>query len=111
MENILPKKKVFNDYEVSHVFPKIGPKIMMLNARQLDQSDLILLAIEDITLERMIEKRLANYTKDLEKGIASKTKELNARIAELSDMNDIMVGRELKMIELKKEIAELKKGK
>jgi hypothetical protein len=33
LEEILPKKKVFNDFEVSHEFPKIGLKIMLLNAR------------------------------------------------------------------------------
>ena len=56
----------------------------------------------------MIEANLANYTKDLEKGIADKTEELNARINELTKLNKIMVGRELKMIELKKEIVDLK---
>ena len=111
LENILPTKGVFNDYEVSHEFPNIGLKIMLLNARQLDSTKQILLAIEDITLKRAIEIKLANYTKDLEKGIASKTEELKARVDELSKLNDLMIGRELKMIELKEEIVELKKEK
>jgi hypothetical protein len=109
LEEILPDKKVFNDYEVTHEFPKIGSKTMLLNARQLDSTKQILLAIEDITLKRAIETKLANYTKDLEQGIAAKTEELNARIEELSKLNDIMVSRELKMIELKEKITELKK--
>lgn len=108
LEKILPDKKVFNDYEVTHEFPKIGLKIMLLNARQLDDTKQILLAIEDITLKRTIETKLANYTKDLERGIAAKTEELNARIDELSKLNAIMVSRELKMIELKEKITELK---
>ncbi|MFA5831415.1 MAG: PAS domain-containing protein [Candidatus Paceibacterota bacterium] len=111
LENILPSKKVFNDFEVSHEFPKIGLRIMLLNARQLDDTKQILLAIEDITLQRAIEVKMANYTKDLEKGIAEKTEDLKARIDELSKLNDIMIGRELKMIELKEEIAQLKKDK
>lgn len=109
LETILPKKKVFNDFEVSHEFPKIGLRVMLLNARQLDDTEQILLAIEDITLKRAIEIKLANYTKDLETGIAAKTEELKARIAELSELNKLMVGRELKMIELKKEVKKLKK--
>lgn len=109
LENILPKKKVFNDYEVKHVFPDIGPKIMLLNARRLDTTSQILLAIEDITLKREIETRLANYAKDLEKGIISKTSELKARVEELSQLNNFMIGRELKMIELKKENSDLRK--
>jgi PAS domain-containing protein len=111
LENILPEKKVFNDFEVSHEFPEIGLRTMLLNARQLDHTKQILLAIEDITLKRAIDVKLANYTKDLEKGIASKTEELKARIDELESLNKTMVGRELKMVELKKEIVDLKAGK
>lgn len=111
LERILPDKKVFNDFEVSHEFLKIGLKIMLLNARKLDDTQQILLAIEDITLKRAIEIKLANYTKALEKGIADKTEELTARIDELSKLNKIMIGRELKMAELKAEIVELRKQK
>jgi chemotaxis protein methyltransferase CheR len=110
LENILPKKKVFNDFEVSHEFPKIGLKIMLLNARQLDETQQILLAIEDITLKRAMELKLAHYTASLEQGIAEKTAELKVRIEELSRLNDMMIGRELKMIELKEENATLKRG-
>lgn len=108
LEDILPNKKVFNDFEVTHEFPDIGPKIMLLNARQLDSTQLILLAIEDITAKRVLEIKLANYTKDLEKAVADKTEELKIRIDELPKINSLMLGRELKMIELKKEIADLK---
>lgn len=109
LEKILPEKTVFNDYEISHEFPHIGLKTMLLNARQLDSTKQILLAIEDITLRREIEVRLSNYTKDLEKGVATMTHDLNARIDELTRLNNLMVGRELKMIELKKQIVDLKK--
>ena len=108
LEDILPSKKVFNDYEVTHDFPDIGLKIMLLNARQLDTTQQILLAIEDVTLKRATELKLANYTKELQKGVAEKTAELEARIDQLDKLNKFMVGRELKMIELKKEIAALK---
>jgi hypothetical protein len=111
LENILPSKKVFNDFEVAREFPKIGLRIMLLNARQLDDTKQILLAIEDITLQRAIEVKMANYTKDLERGIAEKTEDLKTRIDELSKLNDIMIGRELKMIELKEEIIRLKNEK
>lgn len=111
LEGILPEKKVFNDFEVSHKFPKIGKKIILLNARQLDDTKLILLAIEDITLKRAIETKLATYIKDLEESVTLnviKTRELEARVKELAELNKIMVGRELKMIEMKKELKELK---
>jgi len=111
LEDILPQKKVFNDYEVSHDFPTIGLKIMLLNARKLDDTHQILLAIEDITARKAIEIKLASYTKELEKTVGEKTTELTARIDELEKINKLMIGRELKMAELKDEITELKKQK
>jgi hypothetical protein len=53
LEDILPKNTVFNDYEMTHEFEEIGRRTMKLNARRMagdaDRSDLILLALEDIT--------------------------------------------------------------
>ena len=111
LENILPEKKVINDFQVTHTFPDIGEKTMLLNARKFDDSKMIIVAIEDVSLQHAIEKKLANYTKSLEEGIAEKTEELQIRIDELARLNDVMVGREMKMIDLKEEIAQLKKEK
>ncbi len=53
LEEILPKDHAFRDLEVDHVFERIGRRRMLLNARKIRQegnhSELILLAIEDIT--------------------------------------------------------------
>ena len=50
---ILPKKTVLRDYEVSQSFAGIGTRTLVLNARRLSRSEqdeeLILLAIEDVT--------------------------------------------------------------
>jgi PAS domain-containing protein len=112
LETILPNKRVFNDFEVAHEFPDIGPKIMLLNARQLDPTRLILLAIEDVTAKMAVETRLANYAKELEGAVAGRTAELGIRIDELTKINGYMnssvVGRELKMVELKREITKLR---
>ncbi len=62
LESILPEKKVVDDFEVTHIFPSIGRRVMSLNARQLDKANggqLILLDIEDITDKRKIEEGLA----------------------------------------------------
>ena len=111
LEHILPDKKVINDFEVTHEFPNIGLRIMLLNARRLDSTQMIMLATEDVTINRAVEMKLANYTKELEKGIAIKTEELKIRIDELTKLNSFMVDRELKMVDLKKEIADLKSPK
>ena len=108
LEEILPKKKVVKDYEVKHVFETIGNKTMLLNARQIDSVQLIILAIEDITVRAELEEKLAEYAKNQEVKIAERTAELAQRVKELETLNKTMVGRELKMVELKKEIATLK---
>ena len=60
LENILPEKTTFDNYEVEHNFSSIGKRIMLLNARQikrgLGKERIILLAIEDVT-ERIREER------------------------------------------------------
>lgn len=52
-EAVLADNITFEDFEVEHEFQHIGRKTMLLNARQITQTDLqtgmILLAIEDIT--------------------------------------------------------------
>ena len=56
LEELLPQKTEVSDYEVDHVFPVIGHKVMHLNARQIagrdgsEEQKLILLAIEDRTI-------------------------------------------------------------
>jgi len=62
LETILPDKKELDGYEVSQHFPAIGKRVMLLNARQINNVNgepLILLAIEDITDRRKVEEGLA----------------------------------------------------
>ena len=35
LEELLPQNTVFNDYEVTQTFERIGPRTMLLNARRL----------------------------------------------------------------------------
>ncbi|MFA6291076.1 MAG: PAS domain S-box protein, partial [Victivallales bacterium] len=70
LEDILPKKATFDNYEVEHDFATIGRRIMLLNARQiqrvLGKERIILLAIEDITERKEIEAGLEKTRKELE---------------------------------------------
>ena len=71
LEDILPQNSSFHDFEVEHQFKTIGRKIMRLNARRIykesKQTQMILLAIEDVTerefykrhLEELVEERTA----------------------------------------------------
>ncbi|MFN7140075.1 MAG: PAS domain S-box protein, partial [Limisphaerales bacterium] len=57
LERILPENTQFDDFEVEHTFESIGRRTMLVNARRVvDAGEKILLAIEDITKRREIEK-------------------------------------------------------
>jgi diguanylate cyclase (GGDEF)-like protein/PAS domain S-box-containing protein len=62
LENILPMNNSFEDFEVEHDFKSIGRKTMLLNARkiyrEMNHTEMILLAIEDITERKMAEEQL-----------------------------------------------------
>jgi diguanylate cyclase (GGDEF)-like protein/PAS domain S-box-containing protein len=62
LEDILPKKVSFDNYEVEHNFATIGRRIMLLNARQIQRASgkerIILLAIEDITERKQSEEKI-----------------------------------------------------
>jgi len=65
LEKIIPKNTHFNDYEVKHGFERIGPRIMLLNARRIvlegNKTRLILLAIEDVTERRKLEQQKEDF--------------------------------------------------
>ncbi len=79
LEEVLPQKKDVRDYDVTHVFETIGKKTMLLNAGQIDEVQLIILAIEDITMTEEFYGKIAEYTKELE----AKISELQREIADL----------------------------
>jgi two-component system CheB/CheR fusion protein len=58
LEDVLPDNEVFNDYPVVHAFEAIGRRVMLLNARRLDNAQLILLGIRDVTASHDAERAL-----------------------------------------------------
>jgi PAS domain-containing protein len=96
LEGLLPTNESFNDYEIEHDFPSIGKRTMLLNARRIPRPPakprVILLAIEDITERKLIAERILSDAK-----LAEQVKGLQA-------FEKMSVGRELKMIELEKEV-------
>lgn len=65
LENILPQKTFFQDFEIEHDFPDIGKRTFILNARKVVQKNgnnpMILLAIEDITEKKHIEQQKDDF--------------------------------------------------
>jgi hypothetical protein len=62
---------------------------------------------EDITEQKLAEQKIRTLNIELEKKVLERTYELENKNAELTRMNKLFVGRELRMIELKNEIKEL----
>jgi PAS domain S-box-containing protein len=58
IEQVLPQKKVFKNFEVTHEFESIGRKTMLLSGRQVDHIQKILLVIEDVTERRQAEANI-----------------------------------------------------
>jgi len=72
LEDILPKTTSFDNFEMEHVFPDIGKRIMLLNACRIyleaNRTKLIILTIENITERKKIEE------------LSEKMRELEARL-------------------------------
>lgn len=94
LENILPQNTFFKGFEVTHNFPFIGQKVMVLNARRIhfDKKDgtnemafppIVLLAIEDITDMMVVAETLVDHTKNLESKFTEKTQKLEGYIKKL----------------------------
>lgn len=65
LEEILPRKTFFQDFEIEHDFPEIGKRTVLLNARKVVQKNsnepMILLAIEDVTEKKHIEQQKDDF--------------------------------------------------
>jgi len=90
LEDILPKHTFFNGFEVVHDFPKIGRKVMILNARQIYSDDgkalfppIILLAMEDVTGMMDVAEKLARHTNDFETELKGRTQSFEDEISAL----------------------------
>ena len=89
LEDILPKNTFFKGFEVTHDFPSIGKKTMILNAREIHVEEdasfppIILLAIEDVTKMMDVADMLAQHTRHFEKETAGRMGKLEDYIKKL----------------------------
>jgi transcriptional regulator with GAF, ATPase, and Fis domain len=112
LEDILPQNSLFHDFEVEHNFEVIGRKIMHLNARRIyrksNQTQLILLAIEDVTEREYYKRNLEELVKHrtAELVVAREEAEKRKQIAEnaLSEIKKLKDQLEAERAYLQEEI-------
>lgn len=63
LTDVVPRNTSVEDFEVKHVFPKIGERNILLNARKVhregNHTHMLLLAMQDITVRRRLEAERA----------------------------------------------------
>jgi len=65
LTDILAGGPSFEGYEVTHAFPGLGARTMVLNARRMDGRAMVLLAIEDVTARKAAETAAALHAREL----------------------------------------------
>jgi len=91
LEEILPRESFFRDFEIEHDYPVVGKKIILMNAREVFEPlkkkqkspKMIILAMEDVTKQRLLEDKLAAYSQELEERVLERTKQLEERLSRL----------------------------
>ncbi|MBF0477958.1 MAG: PAS domain-containing protein [Candidatus Omnitrophica bacterium] len=96
LEDVLPKKSHFTDFEVTIDFPNIGVKTIILDGQQIkmrgQEQPMILLVMEDITKRRKAEDVLKRDSETLEKLVKERTQEamdLQIKLAREKHLSDL----------------------
>jgi len=87
LEEIIPQHTTIEAYEVEHEFPTIGRRTMLLNARKVfyegNNSTSLLLAIEDVTDRRVLEREKDQFLREKDELLRQKDlllQEMNHRV-------------------------------
>jgi two-component system, chemotaxis family, CheB/CheR fusion protein len=84
LEKLLPQQNPLYDYRIEYDFEEIGRRVMLLNAQRLADSDLILLAVNDITEREHYEQELYALTEQLEERVKKRTAEVQSLALQLT---------------------------
>ena len=89
LDAVLSKNQSVQDFEVEHTFPSLGRKTMLLNARpfppESKSPELILLAVEDVTVLRTRADELAAANRHKDEFMATLAHELRNPLAPISN--------------------------
>ena len=97
LEQVLPQEKSFRDFEVSHDFPHLGPRVMHLNASKIwrpgNNSTLVLLSIEDVTERKRTLEELVWSNQDLESYATVVAHDLRSPLNSATAMTQLLLRR------------------
>ena len=102
LEEILPHNRFFKDFEITHTFPFIGRKVMILNAREISYIDastgkpsepLIIVAMEDITDMMVVAERLADHANTVNYKFGKEAEKLEYYIGKLEKEVNVLKHR------------------
>ncbi|HEU5377999.1 MAG TPA: HAMP domain-containing sensor histidine kinase, partial [Ktedonobacteraceae bacterium] len=93
LEEMLPANHILTDYEVDHIFPALGRRVMLLNARRIERSWRILLAIEDVTEHKQAEDERKQMLAQREEFMAIASHELKTPVSSLKGYTQVLHAR------------------
>ncbi|GAC1462236.1 MAG: hypothetical protein PVSMB2_25980 [Ktedonobacteraceae bacterium] len=96
LEELLPANHALIDYEVEHTFPRIGDKVMLLNAQRIDHVERILLAMEDITERSRLGREREQVLQQRQEFMAVASHELKTPVTSLKGYTQILRARFVK---------------
>lgn len=94
LERVLSEKREFSGYEVDHVFERLGRRVILLEARRLDNMNLVLLGIHDITERRQAEEQLRESSRRKDEYLAMLGHELRNPLGAIRNAAEILQSKE-----------------
>jgi two-component system CheB/CheR fusion protein len=92
LDDVLSRNQSVDDFEVKHIFPVLGRKNMLLNARPFppdsEHPELILLAVEDVTALREWADKLAEASRHKDEFLATLAHELRNPLSPIRNSVD-----------------------
>lgn len=87
LEQVIPAHTTVEGFEIEHSFAQIGRRTLVINARKLfrpgNNTNLLLLAIEDVTERKNAQQEILRLNADLERRVEARTLQLSRNEAQL----------------------------
>ena len=97
LEDVVKRDEDFRDFEVSHDFPDLGHRVMLINARRLwtkdDDSLLILVAIEDATERKRLHDELVHSNEGLQRFAYTAAHDLRSPLSSAINLSQLLAKR------------------